>query len=428
VRKYRINPHSVGKTRDKLTIAEAAALAGVDENTIRNRIKAGTYKAERVVTEHGRPTYLIERQSLLNSLTANSRSHGLQELATSQTVEFVQELLRPFVDDISAAREQLITERTRRESAERERDELQQELGQLRDMLREFQEPIKVRPGAEGRLRKISLRRTSRFGDATSKRFRNKYRLLLLGSLAIGTLILLSSMVLVLLPTNTQKIAIPSYFAPGSLWTWMENSLPKESIVIANPSSGPGGTIDQNYAAQVERSRAANLTVLGYVYTNYGRRPQAEVRSDIDKYYSWYGVDGIFLDEASTDCSLATSYYRDLSGYVGDKGGKVILNPGTQTNECYMAAADIIVNFEDTYVNYASDSYTQPGWIKEYPASRFLHLIHAAATTAEMRDAVRLSRERNAGFVYATSDTLPNPWDTLPPYLRDEVMALQAST
>jgi excisionase family DNA binding protein len=49
--------HSVGRGRDRLTIAEAATLLGVHKNTIRNRIKNGSYTAEMVQTERG-PSYL----------------------------------------------------------------------------------------------------------------------------------------------------------------------------------------------------------------------------------------------------------------------------------------------------------------------------------------------------------------------------------
>ncbi len=333
-----------------------------------------------------------------------------------------------FVEDTVAARELFVTERTRRESAERERDELQQELRQLRERLEERQEPIKDASEAEG-VRTSPPRRASHAAKVMSAVSCGKSRLILMGSLAIGLIFLLvSTLGPVPVDVDTQRIATPSYFYPGPFWTRMEKALPKQSTVIVNPSSGPGGAIDQNYAARVERNRAASLTVLGYVYTDYGRRPSAAVKSDIDKYYSWYGVDGIFFDQASTDCSHARSYYKDLYGYVNDKGGRVVLNPGTQTNECYLAVANIVVNFEDTYANYASDSYSQPEWVSKYPATRFWHLVHTAATEARMRDAVRLSRERNAGFVYVTPDTLPNPWDTLPVYLSDEVMALQAVT
>ena len=135
---------------DRLTIAEAAALLGVHKNTVRNRIKNGSYRAEMVQTERG-PTYLIERESLLTNLTTNTLSSASQELVSLQAMEFVQELLRPFVSELGEVQEELGAERARRkmaeftlrdgmdeerrrrEEAERERDELRRELYALRE-------------------------------------------------------------------------------------------------------------------------------------------------------------------------------------------------------------------------------------------------------------------------------------------------------
>jgi excisionase family DNA binding protein len=52
--------------RDGLTIREAATLLGVHPNTVRNRIKDGTYEAEKILTDSG-PTYYVSRESLLNN-------------------------------------------------------------------------------------------------------------------------------------------------------------------------------------------------------------------------------------------------------------------------------------------------------------------------------------------------------------------------
>src|SRR5215208_5604124 len=135
---------------DRLTIAEAAALLGAHKNTVRNRIKNGSYRAELLQTERG-PTYLIERESLLTNLTTNTLSSASQELVSPQAMEFVQELLRPFVSELGEIREELgaervrremaestlrdgmAEERRRREEAERERDELRRELHALRE-------------------------------------------------------------------------------------------------------------------------------------------------------------------------------------------------------------------------------------------------------------------------------------------------------
>jgi excisionase family DNA binding protein len=154
----RTEPHSAGSTsgsvRDTLTISEAATFLGVHKNTVRNRIKDGTYEAEKVVTERG-PTYLIKRESILDTLTTNTLSSASQEHGTAivspQSLAFVQELLRPFVNELAQVREELgaervrremaettlhegmAEERRRREDAERERDTLRRELYALRE-------------------------------------------------------------------------------------------------------------------------------------------------------------------------------------------------------------------------------------------------------------------------------------------------------
>jgi DNA-binding XRE family transcriptional regulator len=48
---------------ERVTIAEAAALLGCHPNTVRSRLKAGKYRAEKIDTENGL-TWMIERDSL----------------------------------------------------------------------------------------------------------------------------------------------------------------------------------------------------------------------------------------------------------------------------------------------------------------------------------------------------------------------------
>lgn len=209
-----------------------------------------------------------------------------------------------------------------------------------------------------------------------------------------------------------QTIAVPAYFYPGSLWTQMENAAPTVGLAIVNPNSGPGVVQDPNYVAQIGHTRAAGIVVVGYVYTSYGTRSASAVQADVDAYYTWYGVDGIFFDEVSTNCA-DQPYYAGLNAYVKTMGGQAltILNPGTLIPECFASAGDILLNFEDTYANYLA--WTPMGWETGYPPSRFWHLVHGTSP-AHMLDAIALSKTRNAGWVYITPDGLPNPWDTLP--------------
>jgi transcriptional regulator with XRE-family HTH domain len=54
---------NAGRAIERVTIAEAAALLGCHFNTVRSRLKAGMYRAEKVDTENGL-TWMIERESL----------------------------------------------------------------------------------------------------------------------------------------------------------------------------------------------------------------------------------------------------------------------------------------------------------------------------------------------------------------------------
>ncbi len=228
---------------------------------------------------------------------------------------------------------------------------------------------------------------------------------------------------------GTQKLLIPSYFYPctgtaGCYWDQLNNGAPTVGIALINPASGPGSVKDQNYADQTVRTQSRGIKVLGYVHTSYTNRPAADVKREIDLHYTWYNVDGIFFDEVQNVCTTAyVNYYQDLYNYVKGKSSTknfVILNPGTNTGECYMPAADVIAIFESAYSAYLS--WAPSAWVNNYPASRFWHLVYGTTQT-DMPNAIALSKSRRAGWIYITPDLLPNPWDTLPTgtYWTDEL-------
>ena len=124
------NENSSDKDIDRVTISEAATLLGVHPNTVRNRIKDGTYLAEKVVTERG-PTWMLYRNSLIANTPTSSSQPNSPQLVNKEALEVVQSLLRPFVEDLGRVREELGAERVRREQAERERDELAVRLAEL---------------------------------------------------------------------------------------------------------------------------------------------------------------------------------------------------------------------------------------------------------------------------------------------------------
>jgi Spherulation-specific family 4 len=217
---------------------------------------------------------------------------------------------------------------------------------------------------------------------------------------------------------SAQSMAVPAYFYPGGspdFWAQMDSAAPTLQVAVVNPASGPGSTFDPTYASAVRTAQQHGITVVGYVDTNYGTRPLTDVEADIDAYYNWYHVNGIYFDRASTGCSLAQSYYAPLKRYVKRKGGtaRTILGFGTQTNECYVSDADILLTFEGSDADYVSH-YSAPSWVAKYSPAHFWHVIYDTTTVSAMTQAVQLSKQRGAGSVYVTPDVLQNPYDTLP--------------
>ncbi|GAC1629702.1 MAG: hypothetical protein NVS4B2_12200 [Chloroflexota bacterium] len=244
-----------------------------------------------------------------------------------------------------------------------------------------------------------------------------------------------------------QAIAIPSYINPtnGDAWNRIDAAAPAVGLTVINPSNGPGKTCDNAYAAQVLASQAHGIAVIGYVYTKYANtqldylvnpsgaldRTIDAVKSDINTYYSCYpSLDGIFFDEGSTDCSAASSYYSPLTAYVKTMSGRAltVINPGTQSNECYMGAADVLVTFEGNYSSYTA--YSPAAWTRKYPGSRFWHMVYATPDIASMLNAVAFGKQNGAGWLYVTDGALPNPWGSLPsnPYWVDELQAVRPAT
>ncbi|WP_432989299.1 spherulation-specific family 4 protein [Dactylosporangium sp. CA-233914] len=234
-----------------------------------------------------------------------------------------------------------------------------------------------------------------------------------------------------------QRLAVPAYFYPGGdgAALWQRLTGPGTGIAVANPFSGPGKTRDPLYAAAIAAARAGGVTVLGYVPTGYlgttGRTTRlgqttpaawsAQVQQDIETWYRLYGGDGlggIFFDEVQNVCGPDGAYartYRALDEHTRawHRGAFTVVNPGIETEPCYADIGDVILTFEGTYDTYRQ--WKPPAWQRAIDPRRLWHLVHGTATIEQLDDAMRLSKQRNAGYVYVTPDVLANPWDTLPP-------------
>ena len=215
------------------------------------------------------------------------------------------------------------------------------------------------------------------------------------------------------------SLAVPSYFyALTAGWAALDGPPPTADLAVINPASGPGTAPDPNYAQQVAASQAAGVDVIGYVHTSFGTRSLSTVESEITDYEQWYRVNGIFVDEAATDCQTEASYYAPLYAFIHAQPGLdlTVLNPGTATHSCYMAASDVLITFEGTPTTLAAGASVVPG----YDPSRFWGVVYGANTSA-LPSALATLASDGFGEVYVTNLGLPNPYGALPSYWSQEV-------
>jgi hypothetical protein len=213
---------------------------------------------------------------------------------------------------------------------------------------------------------------------------------------------------------------IPAYVPPSAIADLVERS-DRARVLIVNPSNGPGTRPHPAYQEAVRTAREAGTRVLGYVPTGYGARDLNFAMADVDRYHSWYGVDGIFVDEAAhTDERLG--YYRVLSNHIrASRDQLIVLNPGVVPARRYFEAADVVVSFEGPYTDYPAALERMPDWVRRMPR-RSAHLVYAASAE-QARRVVQAGTEAN--YLFVTSESLPNPWGALPPYLDEEEALLQ---
>lgn len=163
-----------------------------------------------------------------------------------------------------------------------------------------------------------------------------------------------------------------------------EDNESTEIIAIINPSNGAGGSKDSHWANVADDLQDAGIKVVGYVSTAYAGRDGGDIKNEIDSYYDWYDLDGVFLDEVNPS---AYDYYDDISGHAESPEGnqKVILNPGAPVPESYGDIADIIVVYE----NFGVPSSVESNGIGESKLAALPHgLIPSEGEFKQLSDSV----------------------------------------
>ena len=194
---------------------------------------------------------------------------------------------------------------------------------------------------------------------------------------------------------------VPAYFYKAALWSELAAST-QSMVVIANVSNGPGTQVDSTYLGWINAVRAAGHRVKGYVYSGYGQRASADVLADMERWNQLYGVDDLFVDEASA-LSKDLAYYRDLlaAAVAARPARRFMLNPGMAPASEYFGlqpGIDILV-FENPWSSYTSASL--PATLDAFASQCWIMAL--SASEADMQQAQAIARSRRFAGFFATN-------------------------
>ena len=159
-----------------------------------------------------------------------------------------------------------------------------------------------------------------------------------------------------------------------------------------------------------------------------GQKEAAEIATDIFLYSQWYGLDGILVDEFSTDAGLE-GYYLHIRDYAKSIGMKMTTgNPGTDLPKTYNGTVDVLNITEGTgymsisWLQYCIQCSSSGERQYQYDKLNFVY-IHYSKSWLDANFEVDSSQWAGLLYKYSGSDS-NGRWFTLPSYFSTEVATM----
>lgn len=215
-------------------------------------------------------------------------------------------------------------------------------------------------------------------------------------------------------------LIMPMYGNTGSQFSQVYAAALKVPVIaILNPDDGAGTRKDNYIAGQVNALKSRGVTVVGYISTQYGGRDEGEVDTESDRYKSWYGVHGLFLDEVS-DSTAKLNYYKSIRSYAQGIGiGYIVLNPGTSIPSSYLQAGTVIVDYEHSNGQIYFPTAGVGSWVRSNPG-RSAGIVYGAGA-GSMQTMVDAALAKGYAWIYVTDRNEPDPFGVSASYFAAEV-------
>jgi hypothetical protein len=226
------------------------------------------------------------------------------------------------------------------------------------------------------------------------------------------------------------RLLVPTYIYPGGdgrkEWQRLIDASSKVEIVaIVNPDSGPGKARNLDYAAIFTEASNHGIKLVGYVSTDYGKRPLAEIKKEIDAWIQFYPqLRGFFFDQQPSESQHA-AHFAELRELAQRRipDALVITNPGVPCDAAYLSLP--VSNVTCVFVNYQGfEQFELPATLKAYDPARFAAMPYNIPDVETMRTVVKEAIIKRIGYVYISDAKPPNQWGKLPVYWEAEVDAV----
>ncbi|MFO0889188.1 MAG: spherulation-specific family 4 protein [Isosphaeraceae bacterium] len=176
--------------------------------------------------------------------------------------------------------------------------------------------------------------------------------------------------------------------------------------------------MDPAYRLLTEDAASRGLRLIGYVATDYARRPPGQVEAEIDRWIKFYPrVRGFFFDQQSP-LDREVEYYVALREHARRrmKDALIITNPGSICEKAYFArgVSDAICVFANPQ---GFRQFEPPAPLPPFGDTRIAALVTNILDEAAMRTVVRDAIAKGIRYLYVgDSPPAPNPYAHLPAY------------
>jgi len=211
-------------------------------------------------------------------------------------------------------------------------------------------------------------------------------------------------------------------------------------IAVMNPSDGPGISDNPNILSEVKNMQRANVTVLGYVPTNWGTSNIASIEVSIQTYYNWYQVNGIYLDQMPNweyngpqgqayypgpDGTYMPAYFSTLTDYAKSLGMTFVFgNSGADVPQNFVGTVTTIGIFENAFAPsfFGDPSLTGiGGWHLNQNKSNFAFFSYDLSS---LNPYYVVAASNYVSYMFLTNGTFGDSYIILPPYFNQMVNTL----